>query len=61
MFEIMKPSKRLPMKVWLTAQRSMGLLVGGNHTSSSKTCTFTCSNGDYCFVNCSSTANHIWG
>ncbi|KAB2098284.1 hypothetical protein ES319_A01G227900v1 [Gossypium barbadense] len=34
MFEIMKPSKRLPMKVWLTAQRSMGLLVGGNHTSS---------------------------
>ncbi|KAK8626109.1 hypothetical protein V6N13_133761 [Hibiscus sabdariffa] len=31
----MKPSKKVPIKVWLTAQRSIGLLlVGGNHTSS---------------------------
>ncbi|KAB2047160.1 hypothetical protein ERO13_A13G025300v2 [Gossypium hirsutum] len=30
----MKSRKRVPMKVWLSAQRSTGLLVGGNHTSS---------------------------
>ncbi|WOH03904.1 hypothetical protein DCAR_0623307 [Daucus carota subsp. sativus] len=29
-----KMSRRVPRKVWLGCQSSMGLLVGGNHTSS---------------------------
>ncbi|KAK7285065.1 hypothetical protein RJT34_19823 [Clitoria ternatea] len=32
----LKPSKmkRVPKRVWLSFQKSMGVLVGGNHTSS---------------------------
>ncbi|KHN02344.1 hypothetical protein glysoja_002368, partial [Glycine soja] len=33
-FKPTQKRKRVPKRVWLSFQKSMGVLVGGNHTSS---------------------------